>query len=758
MSEHPDAAGEPTRAARPTRAVAHPTQATARPTPDTAPSAPTRGTEPSAPTRGSGPRARTTRTRTTVRHRIGGGLVEVPAVRMPDPATVVLADPVVAQRKRFCWKCNKPVGRGGSGDTSGRCESCGAEFDFTPKLKVGEMVADQYEVQGCLAHGGLGWIHLATDSRVSDRWVVLKSLIHSSDAEARAVALAERKFLAEVEHPSIVKIFNFVEHPVPNGDEYIVMEYVGGRSLHDLLREHRRPERLPVEQAIAYLLEVLPAMAYLHSIGLAYNDLKPENVMVTDDQVKLIDLGAVAAIEDFGYLYGTAGYQAPEIVRTGPTVATDIYTVGRTLAALCLDLPSENGRYLDGIPSPEDAPLLAGHESLHRFLVRATDPDPDRRFPNAESTATQLTGVLREVLAEQSGEELPGLSEVFSPGRTAFGTEYAVRGVDVYVDGRARDVTLRGSDVVAALAVPLIDLSDPSVALIAANVHAEPAQTLDTIRRYRDRTTAGSPGLTVELAFAEAKSLIDLDDGDAAGEVLDAVAAAHGADWRIDWYRAMIALLTGRYEDAARGFDSTLDALPGEIAPKLALAAASELILQQDNPADCQRWSATAEKYYRSAWRTDHGVVSAAFGLARQLTSRGDTAGAVAALDQVPHTSRMFTTARMTAVAARLSAPSIGELDEEDLRDAAGRVDALPADEGRIPQFRALVLGAALDWVRLGRTPAEDTPLLGVPFTAPGLRAGVEKELRRLAHNASDTRHRYTLVDLANRVRPRTWW
>ena len=70
--------------------------------------------------------------------------------------------------------------------------------------------------------------------------------------------------------------------------------------------------------------------------------------MITEEQLKLIDLGAVSRINSFGYLYGTPGYQAPEIVRTGPTVATDIYTVGRTLAALTLNLRTRKGRYVDG--------------------------------------------------------------------------------------------------------------------------------------------------------------------------------------------------------------------------------------------------------------------------------------------------------------------------------------------------------------------------------------------------------------------------
>ena len=79
--------------------------------------------------------------------------------------------------------------------------------------------------------------------------------------------------LAEVVHPSIVKIFNFVEHPDKNGEPvgYIVMEYVGGKSLKPIAGK-----RLPVSEAIGYMLEILPALGYLHSVGLCYNDLKPE--------------------------------------------------------------------------------------------------------------------------------------------------------------------------------------------------------------------------------------------------------------------------------------------------------------------------------------------------------------------------------------------------------------------------------------------------------------------------------------------------
>src|SRR4051812_374550 len=110
------------------------------------------------------------------------------------------------------------------------------------------------------------------------------------------------------------------------------MEYVGGQSLKKML-EQRSPERLPIAEAIAYMMEVLPALDHLHSLGLAYNDLKPDNIMLSEDEVKLIDLGGVSALGAYGSIYATPGYQAPELIETGPSVVTDIYSVGRTLAA-----------------------------------------------------------------------------------------------------------------------------------------------------------------------------------------------------------------------------------------------------------------------------------------------------------------------------------------------------------------------------------------------------------------------------------------
>ncbi|KUI02772.1 serine/threonine protein kinase [Mycolicibacterium acapulense] len=685
----------------------------------------------------------TTTTRALSRtRRLGGGLVEIPRVRAKDPLDALMTNPVVAENKRFCWNCGRPVGRSSDGKparSEGWCPHCGSPYSFLPQLNPGDMVADQYEIKGCIAHGGLGWVYLAFDHNVNERPVVLKGLVHSGDAEAQKIAMAERQFLAEVTHPGIVKIYNFVEHADQHGNPvgYIVMEYVGGTSL-----KQAKGEKLPVAQAIGYMLEILPALGYLHSLGLTYNDLKPENIMITEEQLKLIDLGAVSTINSFGYLYGTPGYQAPEIVRTGPTVATDIYTVGRTLAALTLNLRTRRGRYVDGLP--EDDPVLAEYDSFGRALRRAIDPDPRRRFGSADEMSGQLLGVLREVVAKDTGSPKPGLSTVFSPTRSTFGIDLLVAHTDVYLDGQVHSERLTAQEIVRALPVPLVDPTDVGAPVLSASVVSQPVQTLDQLRAAR-HGALDSEGIdlsdSVELPLMEVRALLDLGDVAKARRKLDDLTERVGWPWRLVWFKAVSELLTAGYDSATKHFTEVLDTMPGELAPKLALAATAELAGTPD-----------AGKFYNTVWSTDNGVISAGFGMARAQSAAGERDDAVKTLDKVPAMSRHFTTARLTSAVTLLSGRSSSEITEQQIRDAARRVEALPDTEPRVLQIRALVLGTALDW--LADNTASTNHILGFPFTEHGLQLGVEASLRALARVAPTQAHRYALVDLANSVRP----
>lgn len=384
------------------------------------------------------------------RARLGAGLVQVPQVPRPDPRAMVQENPEVPERKRFCSRsdCQAPVGRARGdrpGRTEGFCTKCGHPYSFMPKLAAGDVVHGQYEVAGCLAHGGLGWIYLAVDRAVADRWVVLKGLLDTGDQDAMAAAISERRFLAEIEHANIVRIYNFVEHldqRTGSLDGYIVMEYVGGKSLKDIANGRRTPDGrrdpLPVEQACAYGIEALEALGHLHSRNLLYCDFKVDNAIQTEDQLKLIDMGAVRRMDDDeSAIYGTVGYQAPEVAEVGPSVASDLYTVARTLAVLSFDFQGYTNVYVDSLPDPDHIEVFRQYESFYRLLVRATDPDPARRFASAQEMAEQLTGVLREVVSLQTGRARPALS-------TLFGSELKVTDTELFAP-MEEDVSLLGA-------------------------------------------------------------------------------------------------------------------------------------------------------------------------------------------------------------------------------------------------------------------------------------------------------------------------
>src|SRR5262249_5825746 len=124
-------------------------------------------------------------------------------------------------------------------------------------------------------------------------------------------------------------------------------------------------------------------------------------------------------------IYGTIGYQAPEIAEHGATISSDIYTVGRTLAVLSFPFKGFTAKYADRLPDRAEVPLLQRFESYDRLLRRATHADPDARFADATDMADQLTGVLREVLSAEDGQARPGRSSLFGMELRAVGVELA---------------------------------------------------------------------------------------------------------------------------------------------------------------------------------------------------------------------------------------------------------------------------------------------------------------------------------------------
>jgi serine/threonine-protein kinase PknG len=639
--------------------------------------------------------------------------------------------PEVGEEKRFCWSCGQAVGRSKGareGRTKGFCPNCGAAFDFDPKLGPGLVVGGQYEVVGCLAHGGFGWIYLAVDKNVADRAVVLKGVLNQGDTEAVAAAIAEKRFLAELEHGNIVEIYNFVEH---GGAGYIVMEFVGGKSLKTVLKDRMvanggKAQPLPVDQAIAYTLGILPALGYLHRRGYLYCDYKPDNVMHQGEDLKLIDLGGVRKIDDHdSSIYGTVGFQAPEIATTGPSISSDIYTVVRTLAVMTLDLPGYQGAFKHSLPDVADEPLFQRFESFYRLLVKGTAPNPDDRFQSTDELADQLLGVLREAVAVETRQSRPSVSSRFTGDRWAPET------------GSALSIN------------NLPDLKpnpeDPAASFLAEIV-AEPAQP--ALERIGAEVTSGRVPDTIEVKLRAIRAYGESDDINNAQRLLAAVRTEDPWEWRASWYEGLVAMSRGTWAAAVLEFDRVRTDVPGELAPKLAAAMAAEGA--SDFPE--------AAALYQLVLAVDPAYVTAAFGLARCRAALGDVDGAVAILDTVPAASAARGAA-LEQIGRLLLGRAVATGAVNDAAGAARAVEASTSDARRRAELSVDILSNMLDGFGAGRLqPQPQLQLFGQPATETGVRTALEKTLRELARTAPDSGERIRLIDHANQVRPKTLW
>ncbi len=682
-----------------------------------------RGTRRSAPTVGK-----------SSRRQLGAGLVSIPELPSTKPELAVLAEAKVPENKRFCAGCNQAVKR-----DKGFCTKCGQKYNFVPSLAPGDVVGGQYEVKGAIAYGGLGWIYLGFDNLLS-RYVVLKGLLNSEDAASAAVALAERQFLAAVKHPNIVGIYNFVTH---DAEGYIVMEYVGGKTLKEIRKERGI---LPVAEAIAYIHRVLGAFAYLHQLGLVYCDFKPDNVMLEGDDIKLIDLGGARKIDDpDGDIYGTIGYAAPE-AGEGPTIVSDLFTIGRTLAVLVTNISGFSTEHQYTLPSAQSDPVFSKQESLYRFLLKATAAAADDRFQTAEEMAEQLLGVLREVVAVETNTPRPATSLLFDGDRLA-----------VTAGGDFRPIQP------SYLHLPnlLIDTRDPGF-----NVILNASMTTDLDRRIEQlKQVVKQLPTSLEAKLRLANSLIDraaiadifaeaADDSAEADLQLAAVAQQDAWDWRVDWYRGKSLLSQNRPQEAQAAFDRVYFDLPGELAPKLAFAIAAE---QGQNYK-------LATQMYELVEQTDLNYPTSAFGLARCRLMQGDRNGAVMALQQVPPTSNLYTRAkveiarilvdRQLPVASNI--PKHPQPTIAELKTANQTVEALTLEGIEKHRLDRQVFETALTLLTSKAITAQkDLAILGQPLEEVKLRQGLEKVLRSMAHLSTGD-EKILLVDEANRVRPKT--
>src|SRR5256886_10902404 len=206
---------------------------------------------------------------------------------------------------------------------------------------IGALVDGRYRIRGRVARGGMATVYTALDERL-ERTVALK-IIHPgqrSDPNFLDRFTDEAKTIARLTHPNVVAVYDQGTH---DGLPYLVMEYVRGRTLRELLADKRR---LPPMEALAILEQMLAAVAGAHRAGLVHRDIKPENVLVAeppgggslvDAVVKVADFGLAPAVEASGdearaHLLATVAYVAPALATARHAdPRTDVYSAGVVL-------------------------------------------------------------------------------------------------------------------------------------------------------------------------------------------------------------------------------------------------------------------------------------------------------------------------------------------------------------------------------------------------------------------------------------------
>jgi serine/threonine-protein kinase PknG len=696
---------------------------------------------------------------------LAGGLVELPPLPEPDPDSLVLPPEkaVVPEKRRICNGCDRAVGqRRGTqaGLTSGYCPSCGKPFSFVPALVAGDVLGGgRYEVIGPLEPGGVNWVYLAKDTDLEDRRVVLKGLINPDDPHASVASVAERRYLIMLDHRNIVRILDFTSYADPttgSAVDYIVMEFVGGRTLQKIRRDAiNGAYPMPVDNVIAYGLAVLGAFDYLHGRGYLYCDLKPDNVIHGGQRVRLIDLGAVRAVKDrTSPTWGVEPFQVSdaEIGNNGLTVQSDLYSVGQTLKNLF------GGSVDDPLLRVGTTPIAAGIDSFRKVIDRAILTDWNARFDSAADMAEQLVGALRQIKALRGDPLPPQPSRLFAPaGELLDAGLSTVPDLDRWTTEAASPTILAagvpmalGLPMAATVAVglpdPLTDPNDPAAADLGAVSASNPQRLLAELDKL---------GHTVETALWRCRAHLTLPNLLGAQQDLDAARslARNRHNWRIDWHAGLLALANAKNARAQAAFQSVHRAVPGELPPRLALGYCAESMGDH----------AEADKHYRTVWQTDRTQVSAAFGLVRIALHGGNRDGAVKVLDEVPRLSRHYDSAQIAAVQARIGnfrgteAP-VGA----DLLDAARRWEDLAVDEAARQRLAALLQQAAVpratepSWANTRPVDAVVAALFGSPITGPGIRTRFESSLKQLARQARNADQHGTLVDLANTVRTRS--
>ncbi|HKK17436.1 MAG TPA: serine/threonine-protein kinase [Opitutales bacterium] len=313
-----------------------------------------------------------------------------------------------------CSRCGTSLTKEVPGGLCGRCvvemnlspETMDTRFEgaktAVPPLPP-EKLADkfpQFEILECLGRGGMGVVYKARQKAL-DRLVAIKILAGEWQGEAgfKARFETEAKLLAQLSHSNIVTVHDF-----GNTEDlfYIVMEFIDGVNLRDLLREGK----MEPEQALAVVPTICEALEYAHEKGVVHRDIKPENILLDrDGRVKIADFGIASLVGAEGERSGTPPYMAPEQAGGVVDRRADIYALGAVLYEMLTgERPGED------LVAPSKR--VEVDVKIDEMVLRALEKEPERRY----QSAVEFRTAVQTMPARKDGKAGAETSSAVGPG------------------------------------------------------------------------------------------------------------------------------------------------------------------------------------------------------------------------------------------------------------------------------------------------------------------------------------------------------
>ena len=292
----------------------------------------------------------------------------------------------------------------------------------TPPPVPGERYIGKYRVKGELGRGGMGAVFLAEQPGLG-REVAIKELIQSADPTALKRFLQEAQVMARTSHPNLVQVHDM---ELQGNVNYLVMEFIRGRSLRDWMNQ----AQIPPPQVFAVMHGVLQALDYAHRHAIVHRDMKPENVLISDEgMVKVADFGIARLMDDTGIggtatktgtTVGTPQYMSPEQVASSKVDGrSDLYSAGIMFYELVVGQPPFTASEADGpftlmakhVQAPPKPPSVFRpglNPELEQVILKSLSKRPEDRYQSGQE--------FDEAMSKVADQMCPGWQRSLEPG------------------------------------------------------------------------------------------------------------------------------------------------------------------------------------------------------------------------------------------------------------------------------------------------------------------------------------------------------